>query len=185
MVAWIKQTYPDVLVYSDAYPIAGGAKLSGGEWLASGLYDEPPVPYSYDDYLEDFVTIIRPDVLMFDIYPFPQPPEADPEEYLAEKYFTAMSAIRKAALNAGIPYWVFVQAYEKEGGGGRRFPSESDLRMQVFCSLAYGFTGISYFTYDAAFMRGLLEEDYSPSRLYETAKEVNTEVLNLGRPCVS
>ena len=58
VVAWLKQTYPDVLVYSDAYPIAGGAKLSGGTWLASGLYDEPSVSYSYDDYLDDFVRII-------------------------------------------------------------------------------------------------------------------------------
>jgi len=181
VAAWIKATYPDVLVYSDAYPIAGGAKLCGGEWLASGLYDEPSVPYSYDDYLADFTRLIRPDILMFDIYPFPQPPEADPEEYLAGKYFAAMSAIRKAALKAGIPYWVFVQAYEKEGGGGRRLPSESDLRTQMFTSLAYGFTGMAYFTYDAAFMRGLLEQDFSPSRLYATAQQVNAEVLNLGQ----
>jgi len=117
---------------------------------------------------------------MFDIYPFPQLPEADPVEYLANKYFLAMSAVRKAALKAGLPYWVFIQAYEKEGGGGRRFPSESDLRMQVFCSLAYGFTGLAYFTYDAAFMRGLLEEDFSPSRLYQTVTDVNAEVLRLG-----
>jgi hypothetical protein len=181
VVAWLKERYPNTLIYSDAYPIAGGAKLSGGTWLASGLYDEPPVPYSYDDYLADIVRIIKPDVLMFDIYPFPQPPEAEPEEYLAKKYFASMSSVRKAALNGGIPYWVFVQAYEKEGGGGRRFPSESDLRMQVFCSLAYGFSGLSYFTYDAAFMRGLLETDFSPSRLYHDAVKVNAEVLNLGQ----
>jgi hypothetical protein len=53
--------------------------------------------------------------------------------------------------------------------------------MQVFTSLAYGFTGIAYFTYDVAFERGLIEKDGSPNRLFEDARIVNQEVAVLGR----
>ena len=53
--------------------------------------------------------------------------------------------------------------------------------MQVYSCLAYGVTGIGYFTYDQAFMRGLLEEDFSPNRLYHDAARLNAEVANLGQ----
>ena len=182
MIAWIKQTYPHALVYSNAYPPArergSHAKHAGAEWLASGLYDEPAVPYSYDDYLNDYVEIVKPDVLMMDQYPFVRLPEDDPTRYYHERYFAAMSAVRKAAGRAGIPYWLYVQAFEADNY--RRLPSESDLRMQVYSCLAYGATGIGYFTYDSAFKRGLLEEDFSPSPLYPLAAALNKEVAHLG-----
>jgi hypothetical protein len=183
VVEWLKQAHPNLLVYSNAYPGSVGslAKHYGGKWLASGVYDEPPVPYSYDDYLNDLVQIVKPDVLMMDQYPFVQPPEGDPDVYYQNRYFMNMSAVRKAGLQAGLPYWAFIQAYETEGGGGRRFPSESDIRMQVYSCLAYGVTGIGYFTYDATFKRGMLEADGSTNRLYGDITALNAEVTNLGR----
>lgn len=182
LVASFQQTFPYSLIYSNVYPLGAPiGKYYGGKWMSSAVYETPPVPYTYDDYLREFLQTVKPDVLMFDTYPFPQPPEADPEVYLATKYFRNLESVRRAGLNADVPYWTFVQAYEREGGGGRRLPSESDLRMQLFSSLAYGFTGIAYFTYEAAFMRGLLEKDGSPSRLYHDAANANKEIHALGQ----
>ena len=102
IVAWLKATYPDALVYSKAYIMVWGgngsfldrdsaAKEYGCKWLASGTYDEPPVPYSYDDYLRDFVLTIRPDVLCIDPYPFIRPPEGDSDRNLATRFFKNMA----------------------------------------------------------------------------------------------
>lgn len=192
-VAWLKQHYPDLLVYSKAYCMVWGgngvlldrdsaAKQYGGKWLDSGVYDEPPVPYTYEEFLHDYVTTVKPDVLCVDIYPFIRPPEGDSEQYLSRNFFKNLSAVRKAALEADIPYWSFVQAYEHTGGGGRRYPSESDLRMQVFTTLAYGYTGVMYYCYDHVSDRGLLKGvPGEPTELYYAAQKLNGEIARLGQ----
>ncbi len=55
--------------------------------------------------------------------------------------------------------------------------------MQVYATLAYGYTGIAYFCYDHAqqFRRGLLNNDGVPNKLYYYAQRLNPEVANLGR----
>jgi len=184
IIAWTKETHPDKIVYTNGYPaVRDGesmAKLYGDKWLASALYDEPPVPYSYEDYLSDIATITRPDVLMLDIYPFNELPESDPEWIYHNRYFFVMSTLREVALREEMPYWVFVQTYGKEGY--TRVPSESDLRMQVYSSLAFGVTGISYFTYDNVFDTGMLAADYTPSSIYHNAQKLNKEIAHLGKP---
>jgi len=174
--AWFRKTFPGALVFSNLYPNSGMAgKYYGGKWLGPDKYEVPPRPWTYDDYVEEYIETVRPDVLMFDVYPFKQPPEAVAEEYIHRVYFANMESIRRAALRAKLPYWIFVQSMEIKGWA--YFPSESDLRMQVFSSLAYGFTGIAYFLYDG----GLVTEHGRRSRLYDVAARVNKEVLNLGQ----
>lgn len=164
ILKWIRSEYPETLVYSNAYPKgAAGAKYYGRV---------PDKPYAYGDYLNDFATIVRPDVLMFDVYPFRG------DSGLSGFYFQNLANVRDEALRIGVPYWVFVQSAPTPGA---RFPGESELRMQVFSSLAYGFTGIAYFTYDLAFTRGLLDEDGTPNELYHAAARVNHEVTQIGR----
>ncbi len=164
IVAWIRTTYPQTLVYSNAYPRgARGSKYFGAE---------PDKPYDYGHYLHDFVTIVKPDLLMIDVYPFRG------DRGVSGAYFPNLENVRDEALRAGIPYWLFVQSAPTPNA---RFPSESELRMQIFSSLAYGFTGIAYFTYDVAFDRGLLESDGSPNRLYYAAARINREVHHIGQ----
>jgi len=187
IVAWFKKNYPHLLVYSNAYPCGrqkgSVAKHWGGKWLGPGRYEQPPKPYTYDDYMNDFVTLIKPDVVMVDVYPFPKPPEGEARVYQHKAYFRTLGGVRRAALKAHLPYWVFVQAYAREGGGGRRYPSESDMRMQVFCALAHGFTGIAYFTWGPGFRLGLLQDEQNPkpTYLYYDVVRLNEEVLNVGK----
>lgn len=160
---WLRQEFPDRLAYSNAYPIgATGPKYSG----------DADRDYSYGDYIRDYARIVRPDVLMFDIYPF-----SAGGGRVSDHYFFNLSLVRDVALKARIPYWAFIQSYETTD---RRLPSESDLRMQLFSNLTYGFTGFSYFTYDVAFDRGLLEADGTPNSAYTYAEKVNPEIMHLG-----
>lgn len=164
ILQWIRREHPETLVYSNAYPKGAGGKKYYGR--------APGKPYAYGNYLNDFASIIRPDVLMFDIYPFRG------DSGVSSIYFQNLANVREEAQRIGVPYWFFVQSAPTPGA---RFPSESELRMQVFSSLAYGFTGMAYFTYDLAFERGLLDPDGSPNELYHTATRVNHEVSKIGR----
>jgi hypothetical protein len=61
--AWLRKEYPEMLVYSNAYPMgAGASRMYGG--------NPPGGKYSYGDYLRDMVRIMKVDVLSFDVYVF-------------------------------------------------------------------------------------------------------------------
>ena len=168
-IKWMQENFPDLLAYSNANPIGGDAVKYYGK--------EPPGgTYTYEQYIDDFVNLTGTEVLCFDVYPF----RGDGRTTGA--YFINLEIIRKAALKVGIPYWTIVQAFESAPPVFVAWhPSESALRMQVFSSLAYGFTGIIYFCYDTVFERGLLEETAQPNRLYYAAQRVNLEAGNLGQ----
>ena len=185
-VAWIQRAHPELLVYSTVNPIKppyefSFPNLAGEKVIGEGLYDEPPVPYTYDDHLDNLARIVKSDVLMGNIYPFWHPEKLNPEKYLRNQFFFMLMAFRKAGLKHNRPYWIFVQCYEHPGRC--RYPSESDVRMEVYSALAFGFTGVSYFLYDSAppFGPAMLNHDSSPAPLYEQIKALNAEVAHLGQ----
>ena len=165
VLAWFRKKYPDRLVYSNALPMGDRPwKYAGGE---------APANYSYEQYIEDFIEIIQPDVMMFDIYPFQD------TAGVANCYLRNMQIVREASLKGGIPYWVFVQSYIDKN---RRMPSDSDNRLQLFVPLAMGYTGMSYFTYDGSFTPGFLTQGRSPSQAFDYAAQANREVMNIAGP---
>ena len=164
-LAALREAFPDKVVYSNALP-QGAASMDK-------YYGGPAPPgYGYDDYLDAFARTLNTDVLMFDIYPF------DNGGDTATLYFENLGKVRTAAQRYDLPYWMYVQSFGP--AIGRRLPSESDLRMQLYSGLAYGFTGFAYFTYDIAFVQGLIKWDGLPSPLYAGAAGANPEVENLG-----
>lgn len=161
-IAWLHNAYPDMLAYSNAFPMGG----DGWHYAGSPLRTD----YTYQQYIDDFINIIRPDVMMFDIYPFQD------RDGVANIYFHNMQMVREASLKAGIPYWVFVQTYKSTN---RRVSSDSDYRMQVFSSLAFGYTGIALFTFDTAHEVGLLDINGDPTSMFPHVVETNKEVMNI------
>ncbi|MEX2306811.1 MAG: hypothetical protein WD738_04430 [Pirellulales bacterium] len=199
VVNWIRQNYPTMLVYSNM-----SAKLSpirppwnygqeyGTNQLPDGSYEDPPVPYDYETYIDDYIHFVQPDVLQFDgTYAFLEnDPDETTEQFLQDRsYFDALGIIRKAGLRANIPYFAHVQSFD---GGGHRHPSESDMRMGVFAPLAYGFKGLAYFTFDhygsyedgngGGLLRALNPNysSYLTNPTYFYAQGVNAEVARLG-----
>ena len=166
-IAWLKQTYPDTLVYSNAYP--RGATLEryyGGEL--------PPGGYSYEQYLRDFAKIMDPDVLMFDMYIFRQSGGTG-------NPFPTMMDARKIGRETGKPFWAFVQSHSDDRRG-YRMPSESDIRMQVFSHLTVGFTGIAYFTYEDQQGPAMISNGARQRRpIYYHVARLNQEVIHVGQ----
>ena len=169
IAAWAREAFPDQLVYTRAN--------GGGGREFQGL--EPKKP-SYGEYLRMVTSKLKPDVLMITAYPFFKEPFGD----RVPLYRFRWLKIREAALEAGIPYWSFLQAYSEAVPGNnndRRRPSESDVRMQAFTALALGFTGIDWFIYSPGFERTMIDEDGTPTPLYYDIARVNREILNLGQ----
>ena len=158
-LAWLRKTYPHTLVYSNAYPHPPqqmyGGKIPGGQ-------------YTCEQYQSDFVNIMKADVLSYDVYPF-----QEGTGKLRPIMFLDMAAARTVGLERKVPYWTFVQSYAHKPGGVR-MPSESDVRMQVFAHLTYGFTGITYFTYWS-----MVEGGRRP--IYYHVARLNMEVRNVGQ----
>ena len=164
-IQWLKETWPDALVYSNAYPMGATAER----------YYGGPVPeggYRYEDYLRDFGTIMGPDVIMYDAYIF--------RESGTSNLFPTMMTARKVAQELGRPYWSFVQSHANERRG-YRMPSESDVRMQVFMHLTSGYTGIAYFTYEDQQGPAIIDEARRRRPIYYAVARLNQEVIHVGQ----
>jgi hypothetical protein len=92
---------------------------------------------SYEDYVEQFITTVHPQLLSYDYYPFGA--EKD-----RSTFFTNLAVIRAAALRHRLPFMLIVLAMPH---GPYRDPTEGELAWQVHHALAYGARGVSYFTY--------------------------------------
>ena len=155
---WLRDEYPHLLVYSNANNLTPGGR------------DKP--------FLQNWERALKPDVMMVTLYPFLKTGQTE------ENYFFNLEIIRQVSLEAGIPYWSWVQSFSGRVGYPERLPSESDLRMQLFASLTYGFTGFGFHIYevgDHPIIRHALISKGKPSRLYPHAEKANAEVSRLGQ----
>jgi hypothetical protein len=113
-----------------------------------------------------------------DHYPMLQP-QADSRH----TYCDNVAVMRKYALQQGIPWWNF---FNTMPFGPHFDPTESDLRWQIFTSLAYGAKGVLYFCYwtplGGEFPKGgaIITAEGRKTRHYEQAKRINAALKNLG-----
>ncbi len=127
---------------------------------------------SYREYVESFITTVRPQLLSYDHYPFKDDGDR-------ASFFANLATMRNLAEDYDLPFMLIVQAMPH---GPYRDPTEAELAWQVFHALAYGARGISYFAYwtpvnvrDAGqwrFHHGLIE-DGKPTLHYLQAMRLN------------
>lgn len=131
----------------------------------------------YRRYVGDFVSTVHPPLLCFDHYMLLADGTTRPD------YFANWAIIRKAALEADIPTWVFILAVDHYN---YRRPTKAELAWQINVSLAYGCKGIQYFTYwspdRSGFGQALIASDGTRTPTYYHAQEINqTYLLPVGR----
>ena len=182
VLAWLRENYPAKLILSNIGGTGGLPKHYYGR-----LKDPTPEQiaeskkYGYSEYVHDFMAIVKPDILMFDAYIFKY--GDGNESGVTQCWYQSLWGIRHAGLKAGVPYWAWMQTWDRPSPRGYnvRLPSESDYRMNVFCVLTYGFKGIADFMYCGAHKRDILMPDGTPSPLYAPAAKVHAEVRRVGR----
>lgn len=133
---------------------------------------------TYEEHVTRFMREVQPDVLSMDHYPIFKP-DADGRD----GYCRNLEVIRRASLEAGIPFWNFFNAMPY---GPHTDPTEAQMRWQIFASVAHGAKGVMYFCYwtprGAEFPKGgaILTADGRRTRHYEEARRLNARLKNLG-----
>jgi hypothetical protein len=131
----------------------------------------------YDTMVDTWLTAGAPTTLVFDNYPFRAGEDRD-------DYFWNLALIRDRAVARRVPFWGYVQSVRWEGV---RAPTASELRWNAFTTLAFGASGIAYFTYwdpvfaGIAFDHAVVNADGTHGDLFEPGAALNREIHALGR----
>lgn len=164
-----KEAYPDKMFYVNLLPMyATDAQIRHGAFRLDG---DPVSTEAYRDYLRRYVNIVGPDVVSYDFYPFEGSFPGVREDYFTQ--LDLMSRLDK-------PLWCFIQTVKFNEK--TRVPTLEDIRFQVNTSLAYGHTGIQYFTYflplpgeRESFSGAMIDHQGKKTDVYESVKTVNDE----------
>ncbi len=93
---------------------------------------------NYEDYLEKYVSIVKPDFISYDNYSIRS------DLTVNNSYYKNLASVRNIALKNNIPFWNIVSsmAFFK-----LTEPTYSSLCFSLYTTLAYGGKGICYFKY--------------------------------------
>ena len=138
---------------------------------------------TYDEHVQRFVDEVGVDVLSMDHYP-----AMKPDSDKRQRYLDNLDAMRKYALEKGIPHWNFFNVMPF---GHHSDPTEAQIKWQIYTSLAYGSKGVLYFCYwtpkGGEFPKGgaIITAEGRRTRHYEQAKRVNHDIKQLGPTLMS
>jgi|GEM_PF-2054257 len=125
-----------------------------------------------------FIQTSQPDMLSFDTYPF-----RTDETTLGGSpvhLYGDMQRYRKWSLSFGLPYAMYSQTFSSAGEHYRE-PSESELRLDYFAGLTYGYTFFNCFTYNTGATSLFYGPgDSSPKPAYTQITDINRRLRNLG-----
>jgi hypothetical protein len=157
---YLKKKDPTHLAYVNLLPTYGNGAMWGTP--------------TYTEHVERYMTTVKPDLLSYDHYALMKEGERG-------DYFENMEIIRSAALKYKTP-WMNIILVSPHFG--YRNPTEGELRWQVYTTLAYGGTGISYFTYWTLtgfhdFRNAIMETGGKATEHYEMVKKLNNEMKTL------
>jgi hypothetical protein len=150
---------------------------------------------SYAEYVGQFMTEVKPNMLSVDNYPAFDSPHAGHQSKAG--YIDNLLVLRQAAhsVEPPLPFWNFFRAMPYGASGSQYDVSEGELRWQAFTSLAIGATGVLYFCYwtppGAAFRYGEAimtpapgaKPDIAnqvPGSKYPMARRINSKLRALG-----
>ena len=143
-----------------------------------------------------YMKACRPDMLCFDTYPFGRPRLTTPRWGSPMVLYQDMAIYRKLALEGNdgsgrrpIPYGMYTQTFMFVPKW-KRFPSESEMRLNHFAAWAFGFKFLSAFTYNAPGSKGFAAAmftgagDSAPTPAFDQIAEINRQGRNLGKSLV-
>lgn len=170
--------FPELRTKVDALRASRPGKLSFINLFPDYATPDQLGSSNYQEHVSRFMSEVRPDVLSMDHYPIFRP-----ERDGRDNYCRNLEEMRRASVEAGIPFWNFFNAMPY---GPHTDPTEAQMRWQIFTSLAYGAKGVMYFCYwtprGEEFPKGgaILTADGRRTRHYEEAKRLNWSLKNLG-----
>ncbi|MBQ8408738.1 MAG: hypothetical protein IJY39_07720 [Clostridia bacterium] len=161
---------------------------------------------TYYDHIEDYLSTVKPEILSYDHYHFlTKSPIARPnytgderEKLIIEAacnkveragFFDNFEIVRELCLKHKTPYMIIILLVAH---GPYRYLNESEIRWEVFQSLAYGSRRLSYFTYwtpgDGGsdnddfwkWNNGMISQQGERTEHYYMVKDINVELSAMG-----
>ncbi len=160
--------------------VAAVKKLAPGKWPYINLF--PGTGTNYDKYLEDFITICKPDAVSYDRYSLLK------EGEIGKNFWSTIAQAGSLAHEHQLPLWNIVLTSPH---WGYREITEADIRLQVWASLAYGAHGIAYYKFCSKelpilnapdlgnFRNGPLDEFGEKTPTWYWLRNVNHHVQNI------
>lgn len=130
LVAYLRKKDPTHLAYINLFPTYASPEKQLGT--------HGDTVTSYQEYLDQFLETVKPQLLSYDHYQFATGHDLP-------DYFLNLAMVRRAALRADIPFLNIVQA--ATWTPKMREPNQAEMRYLVYTTLAYGAQGISYYVY--------------------------------------
>lgn len=134
-VAAVKKYAPGKLAYINLFPdyaTMGAANLSQ---LGAA---------TYTDYLEQYVSVVRPQFLSYDNYQI-MISRDQADRATAASFYANLVEVRRISLKYSIPFWHIVSSNQLTAGTS--IPSSANLLLQAYATLAAGAKGLTWYTY--------------------------------------
>ena len=187
VVAAFKKYDPDRLAYINLFP-----NYANEEQLGTPTYEE---------HLRQYMEIVKPELLSYDHYHLltPNRPETpvnitDPREaaiYASaqkktdrEGFYDNIEAVRRFGLEYGVPYMLIILLTEH---GPYRYLTRAEISFEIWQTLAYGCSALSYFTYWTPgddpvwhFRNGIISADGEKCDHYWDVQALNREIAPVG-----
>jgi hypothetical protein len=164
LVAYLRQRDPARMAYINLFPTYANNQQLG---------TEGDTVTAYREHLRQYVEIVKPDLISYDHYQFASNGDL-------EGYFLNLAMIRRASLDAGLPFLNIVQACSWTPV--RRVPNADEMRYLVYTTLAYGAQGISYYVYCwPGHEGGIALPDGTPTPIYHALKTLNREFVAIAQ----
>lgn len=164
LVAHLRERDPAHLAYINLFPTYANNQQLG----TSG-----DTVTAYRAHLQQYVDVVKPDLISFDHYQFSKRGDND-------QYFLNLAMIRQTAEASKLPFLNIVQACT--WSPSMRVPEPNEMRYLVYTTLAYGAQGISYYVYSCAgHTGGIALADGTPTPLYHALKTLNREFVSIAR----
>ena len=157
----------------------------------------------YETYVEQFIKVVQPELLCYDHYHlFKADPNVElnvaPGSFEAQVYAASMGrdeksgfynnleAIRNSGLKNGIPYMLIVLLVEH---GPYKNLTRSELYFEVWQTLAYGCSALSYYNYwelprHTNYSNAIISADGERCEHYWVVQEINRRIAKIGE-CVA
>jgi hypothetical protein len=135
IVAAVKKYAPGKLAYINLFPSYATVGAPDRSQLGTTTYTE---------YLERFVTKVKPQFLSYDDY-MVQYSDDMQEQKRAAIYYTDLLEIRRVSQRYGLPFWNIVSCTQIRPPTA--IPSPANLAFQAYTTLAAGGRGVSWYKY--------------------------------------
>ena len=133
---------------------------------------------SYDEYVRRFIAEVSPPVVSYDHYNFLLGGADGPS------FFANLDVVRARSLERGLPFWQYIQSISYVG---HRATTGPEKRWAALHTLAYGGTGVLYFTYwtppqtAEQFGEGILTREGARTAQFAEVQSINRELAAMGR----